>query len=141
MAARGTGGTEGDAASLNDLLAATLTRDQPLLAGDLWQNATVGVAVYDADGCYLDVNPAFCELTGYTRDEMLAKRAGDLMPNPSTRKLVPYLLSRTHRRGGLTATSGMRRKDGTLTRTSFRLFRSRLGEIPVTVVVVWGADD
>ena len=30
-----------------------------------------GLAVVDADGVHLDVNDAFCEMTGYSRDELI----------------------------------------------------------------------
>ena len=36
-----------------------------------FDEAPVGMVVYDADGRYHDVNPAFCQITGMTREELL----------------------------------------------------------------------
>ena len=41
-------------------------------------NVPVGIAHFALDGRYLYVNPAFCELVGYTASELLARRVQDL---------------------------------------------------------------
>jgi PAS domain-containing protein len=46
------------------------------LLGDAWENARVAVAVLDDDRHYLAFNTAFCRLTGYRRDDLLARGTG-----------------------------------------------------------------
>jgi PAS domain S-box-containing protein len=38
----------------------------------MFADAAIGIALVDRHGCYIDVNRAFCELTGYSEDELLA---------------------------------------------------------------------
>ncbi|MCU7936435.1 MAG: EAL domain-containing protein [Candidatus Thiodiazotropha sp. (ex Dulcina madagascariensis)] len=42
-------------------------------AATVFQNTIEGVTITDADGNILDVNPAFTEITGYSRDEVIGK--------------------------------------------------------------------
>ena len=42
--------------------------------------AMEGIFVADGAGCYVDVNPAACQMLGYTRDELLSLRISDLVP-------------------------------------------------------------
>ncbi len=35
-----------------------------------FQHAAIGYALADADGCYVDVNAAYCDLTGYSMEEL-----------------------------------------------------------------------
>nr|WP_320017424.1 PAS domain S-box protein [uncultured Desulfobacter sp.] len=44
------------------------------------EQAPSGVFILDATGRYVDVNPAASEITGYSRDELLEMRLGDLTP-------------------------------------------------------------
>jgi PAS domain-containing protein len=46
------------------------------LLGDAWENARVAVAVLDDDRHYLAFNNEFCRLTGYRRDDLLARATG-----------------------------------------------------------------
>lgn len=46
------------------------------LLGDAWENARVAVAVLDDDRHYLAFNTEFCRLTGYRRDDLLARATG-----------------------------------------------------------------
>jgi two-component system cell cycle sensor histidine kinase/response regulator CckA len=45
----------------------------------LFDYAPDGIIVATPDGRYLDVNPSICEMLGYSRDELLALRATDLI--------------------------------------------------------------
>ncbi|MBA3349569.1 MAG: PAS domain S-box protein, partial [Actinobacteria bacterium] len=45
---------------------------------DAWSDAPVGVMALDRDGLFLDVNPAFCELTGYPADRLASTKLSDL---------------------------------------------------------------
>lgn len=39
--------------------------------GALWNRAPIGLALMESSGKFLDVNPAYCELTGYSGTELL----------------------------------------------------------------------
>ena len=45
---------------------------------DLIEGSGDGILVSDVSGRYVEANPAICGMLGYTRDELLAMRAGDL---------------------------------------------------------------
>jgi len=52
-------------------------RDSPAFRG-FFENLAVGGVQISADGQFLQVNRRFCELTGYSRDELLEMHVGDL---------------------------------------------------------------
>jgi PAS domain S-box-containing protein len=44
----------------------------------LIEQASDGIFLTDVQGCFVDVNPAVCSLSGYTREELLTKNIADL---------------------------------------------------------------
>ncbi|GEM_PF-5659312 len=44
-----------------------------------FDNNLDGVATVSLDGFITDVNPAYCDIVGYTRDELIGRRASDLI--------------------------------------------------------------
>jgi PAS domain S-box-containing protein len=80
----------------------------------MFEGAADAIAVVDESGNYIDVNPAMSELTGYTRDELLAIRAGDgrLTSNDSTDGKPRFAEIRAT--GSFRGEMELRRKDGTL---------------------------
>ncbi len=46
-------------------------------------NSPDGVFIADETGCYLEVNPAACRITGYEKEELLAMHIPDLLPPES----------------------------------------------------------
>ncbi len=45
---------------------------------NIWDEAPVGIMTVGHSGLFLDVNTAFCELTGYPEDRLVSTRLGDL---------------------------------------------------------------
>lgn len=43
-----------------------------------FKNAALGISLVGLDGRFRDVNPTFCEIIGYTREELLGKTFGDI---------------------------------------------------------------
>jgi PAS domain S-box-containing protein len=42
-------------------------------------HAPIGMALVDDDGCWMDVNPALCEITGHARGDLLARAVSDIV--------------------------------------------------------------
>ena len=48
------------------------------LARAAWAQIRVGMAIIDLDGQIVEVNPAYCAMTGFSRSELVGRHAGDL---------------------------------------------------------------
>ena len=70
-----------------------------------------GFWVADPQGRFLDVNDAFCAMTGYTRDEILGMGIPDVEAVESAAEVMAHILEIT-RRGSHRFESRHRRKDG-----------------------------
>lgn len=46
----------------------------------IFDHTAIGIAVLDADGRFIDSNPAFQQITGYSEEELSTRRAADLSP-------------------------------------------------------------
>jgi PAS domain S-box-containing protein len=81
---------------------------------DRFERASEGIVIADLDGRFLDANPAYCAMLGFTREELLAKRVIELVPEED----VPYFAAyRARLLAPGTVEVGewrLRRKDGAL---------------------------
>lgn len=78
----------------------------------LFEHATVGILVADADSNYLDANPSMCDMLGYGRDELIGLHASDIViaaPGSIEATLEAIETGREYLRAWR-----FRRKDGTL---------------------------
>jgi len=77
----------------------------------LFEQATEGIFVCDEELRFLDVNPAACQMTGYSREELLAMTVSELL-EPHEQPRLPALVEQLA--GGEVATSQWhaRRRDG-----------------------------
>ena len=76
-------------------------------------NSPEGVFIADERGCYIEVNPGACRITGYEKEELLAMRISDTLPPESTEaglKHFKELIEYGHAFGELL----FRHKDGSL---------------------------
>ena len=92
------------------------------------ENAPESIFVADPQGRYIDVNPAGCQLLGYSRDELLQMTVADLAPQD----VVEDHLDRfeNHKKGGLVDTElKLRSKDGRLIDVSLRAIALPSGEV------------
>ncbi|UCC30331.1 MAG: PAS domain S-box protein [Phycisphaerales bacterium] len=78
----------------------------------LFEQAPDAILVVDSEGHYIDANPAACVLTGYTRDELLQMRIGDLT-TPSERPRSAERFDLLQKTGRTRADRILQRKDGT----------------------------
>jgi PAS domain S-box-containing protein len=107
---------------------------QETLLGEALEHAPVGAIVLDEDGRYLAANRLACELSGYSREELLKVGAPALTFDPEG---LPGTLARMAR-GDLTGGTGqMRRKDGSAITCEYRVGATRSGGLPFHVLVFW----
>jgi diguanylate cyclase (GGDEF)-like protein/PAS domain S-box-containing protein len=50
------------------------TQQELRLIAEVFKNTSEGIVITDPDGIIVDVNPAYCEITGYSRDEMIGSK-------------------------------------------------------------------
>ena len=77
----------------------------------LFEHSLDGIGIVTIDGQFLDANPAFCELFGYSREEIRHLNAGQLYVNPADR----HALIQSYQNDGYIKNQKvrMRKKDGT----------------------------
>lgn len=78
----------------------------------LFEYAPVGIVLADARSYYLDVNPHFCQLIGYTREEFIGLHASDILV-PEEAPQIKEALEVIHGREDHQREWLFRRKDGT----------------------------
>jgi PAS domain S-box-containing protein len=107
---------------------------QIALLGEAIDLLPLAVFVFDDEGRYVAVNAHASELLGYSREELLQLRIGDLAETPST-ALGAY--QEVAERRALEATTRARRKDGTIVELQFRGGATVIGGMPFYVGVAW----
>jgi PAS domain S-box-containing protein len=61
--------------------------------GRAFENAAIGYAMTDGEGRFIDANPAYCRLTGYSLEELKQRRLADLI-HPEDYRLNMQLIER-----------------------------------------------
>jgi PAS domain S-box-containing protein len=85
----------------------TLLQESESLRRSLFDAANDGIFVCDADGFYVDVNPAGCRMLGYAREELLGRHMRELVLDAQ-----PLRLKSISAGGTLVTERTLRRKDG-----------------------------
>jgi PAS domain S-box-containing protein len=107
---------------------------QLTLLGDAWDRADVGAVVINDARRYLAANPAYCALTGYSREEITDLRAGHnlLLEELSQAEFIDRITeSRT------IGHAVIRHKDGTSLPVFYVLIPSQVSELPCYIGLVW----
>ena len=60
------------------------------------EQTSEGITVADFEGNYVLVNPAFCEMTAYSEEELLKMKIFDLLKSPQGVKIDPGLFGKPH---------------------------------------------
>jgi len=107
---------------------------QLTLLGDAWENADVGAVVFDTERRYLAANPAYCALTGYSREEITELQAGhnlhlDAM---SQAEFIDRITHLDH-----VGQIEIIRKDGTPLPVSYLVVPTEVSELPYYIGLVW----
>jgi len=115
---------------------------QLTLLGDAWERAEAGAVVFDDARKYLAANAAYCALTGYSREEITAFRAGHNLLLGEMRQAelsqAEFIDSITEYRG--LGEAVIRRKDGTALPVSYMVIPSQLSQLPCYIGLVWPRD-
>jgi PAS domain S-box-containing protein len=111
---------------------------QRALLGEALDTAALAVFVFEDDEHYVAVNDAACELSGYTREELLDLPLRGLAADPEqTLENLEQVAS-----GERTAGSArMQRKDGTVVDVEYRAARATIAGMPFLVAVYWPQEE
>ncbi len=83
-----------------------------------FETADEALLLFDDEGCYLDANPAACQLLGRSREEVRGLRLGDLTPGEIDHEPVMRAL---REQGELRGTHALARPDGRVVDVAFRV--------------------
>ena len=107
---------------------------QETLLGEALEHAPVGAIVLDERGQYLAANRLACELSGYSREELLEGGAQALsFDEQSLPDTMAQMVSGDLRHG----IARMKRRDGTGVTCEYRVGATRSGGLPFYVIVFW----
>jgi PAS domain S-box-containing protein len=107
---------------------------QQTLLGEAADNARIAVFVFDDDGNSVAVNAWACELTGFTRAELLG---ADLLPLSPRRSLAERLLARSRDGTRSSGRGTLRRKDGRKVPVEYRIAETQIAGNQFYVSICW----
>ncbi len=84
------------------------------MSGRVFNQAHEGILITDADGQIVDVNPAFSEITGYTREEVLGENPSILRSDRHSRLFYQEMWNSLHDHGLWQGEVWNRKKNGEL---------------------------
>jgi PAS domain S-box-containing protein len=105
---------------------------QETLLGEALEHAPVGAIVLDETGRYVAANRLACELSGFTREELL--EGGAMVFSLDGVPTTMSSLMNGELRGGV---APVHRTDGTAVACEYRVGATRSGGLPFYVVVFW----
>jgi PAS domain S-box-containing protein len=111
---------------------------QRALLGEAVDTSSLAVFVFEDDENYVAVNEAACELSGYTRAELLELPLRRLAADEKQTLRNLELVASGARTAGATR---MRRKDGTVVDVEYRAARATIATMPFLVAVYWRVAD
>ena len=111
---------------------------QETLLGEALEHAPVGAIVLDEQGGYLAANRMACQLSGYTREDLLEGGARALALEPRGLPDTMAHMASGQLTGGV---ARMKRQDGSVITCEYRVGATRSGGLPFYVIVFWESSD
>jgi PAS domain S-box-containing protein len=108
------------------------------LLGEAIDHAHMAVFVFAEDGRYAAVNEYACELLGYTRAELLARRLGDLSALPRDEAVEGY--ASAVEAAAPEGVARVRTKDGDELALRFHARPTRVAGMTFYVAIAWRSD-
>nr|WP_292439863.1 EAL domain-containing protein [Methylophaga sp.] len=84
------------------------------MSGRVFNQAHEGILITDAEGDIVDINPAFSEITGYSREEVIGKNPSILRSDKHSRLFYQEMWNSLHEQGLWQGEIWNRRKNGEL---------------------------
>jgi PAS domain S-box-containing protein len=105
------------------------------LIGEAIEHSPFAVSLFDEHGNYVAVNAKVCELTGYTRKELIAIGPFGLAVRGEgfARRTFEEALAGKRTSG----TARIRRKDGSTVDIAYRIGPTRVGGLPFLIRIYW----
>ncbi|MBP9960612.1 MAG: PAS domain-containing protein, partial [Pseudomonas sp.] len=97
-----------------DISASKAQEEQQRLAATVFEAASEGIAILDPDYVLLAVNQAFCRITGYDREELLARNVLELPCSRDARRHLSAIDQALEQQGGWQGELVEARKSGEL---------------------------
>ena len=94
------------------LQAQKMLRDTEDLYRGAFSAAKDGISIVDANGVYLDANRAYCEMLGYSYEEIVGKSPKDSLHPDYRHQLMDEFIPNIKKAGGVRLESVIVRKDG-----------------------------
>jgi diguanylate cyclase (GGDEF)-like protein/PAS domain S-box-containing protein len=108
----GTGAPGGIIIFTEDITARKRAESRLQLAASVFTHAAEGIVIADPSGVILDVNEAFCRITGYSRDEAVGQKTNLLRSGRHSRKFYANMWRDLIESGHWSGEIWNRRKDG-----------------------------
>ncbi|HYZ79072.1 MAG TPA: PAS domain-containing protein [Gaiellaceae bacterium] len=119
-------------------MSATSPKSEPLLQmtllGEAVEHAPVGVFVFDEQGRHVAANAYACTQLGYTRDELLELRIGELA---MSKRDAMQEYERVVRGEAAEGVTHVRRKDGTVVSLRFRARETTIAGMTFYIGIAW----
>ena len=123
-------------------MTAAAGRSEPLLQmtllGEAVEHAPVGIFVFDEEGRHVAANAYACTQLGYSRDELLELRIGDLAVS-KREALQEY--TRVVTGEAAEGVTQARRKDGTVVSLRFRARETTIAGMTFYIGIAWAEED
>lgn len=97
---------------IRDITERKRTEEALSLAGMVYQNSREAMIVMDLESTIIDVNPRFCEVTGYPRDEAIGQKASMLRSKRHGEEFFQTLWDELHNNGHWAGELWGRRRNG-----------------------------
>jgi diguanylate cyclase (GGDEF)-like protein/PAS domain S-box-containing protein len=88
------------------------TQQEMRLIAEVFKNTSEGIVITKPDGTIIDVNPAYCEITGYSREEMIGAKPSKIKSDRHDKEFYHHMWQSLVEKGYWVGEIWDRRKNG-----------------------------